>query len=36
LRYFNRVGAYCSGLICEDPLGTPNNLMPFIAQAASS
>ena len=32
LRYFNPVGAHPSGLIGEDPLGQPNNLMPFIAQ----
>jgi UDP-glucose 4-epimerase len=35
LRYFNPVGAHASGLIGEDPLGVPNNLMPFIAQVAS-
>ena len=35
LRYFNPVGAHISGLIGEDPLGIPNNLMPFIAQVAS-
>ena len=34
LRYFNPVGAHPSGLLGEDPLGTPNNLMPFIAQVA--
>lgn len=34
LRYFNPVGAHPSGLIGEDPSGTPNNLMPFIAQVA--
>ena len=34
LRYFNPVGAHPSGLIGEDPLGTPNNLMPFVAQVA--
>lgn len=34
LRYFNPVGAHDSGLIGEDPLGTPNNLMPFVAQVA--
>ncbi len=28
------VGAHESGLIGEDPSGTPNNLMPFIAQVA--
>lgn len=35
LRYFNPVGAHPSGLLGEDPLGTPNNLMPFISQVAS-
>lgn len=35
LRYFNPVGAHESGLIGEDPSGTPNNLMPFVAQVAS-
>lgn len=35
LRYFNPIGAHKSGLIGEDPLGTPNNLMPFIAQVAT-
>jgi len=34
LRYFNPVGAHESGEIGEDPLGKPNNLMPFIAQVA--
>ncbi|MEF2230106.1 MAG: UDP-glucose 4-epimerase GalE [Pseudodesulfovibrio sp.] len=34
LRYFNPVGAHPSGLIGEDPCGTPNNLMPYIAQVA--
>ena len=34
LRYFNPVGAHQSGLIGEDPKGTPNNLMPYIAQVA--
>jgi UDP-glucose 4-epimerase len=34
LRYFNPVGAHESGLIGENPLGKPNNLMPFIAQVA--
>ncbi|MBR0784922.1 UDP-glucose 4-epimerase GalE [Bradyrhizobium iriomotense] len=33
-RYFNPVGAHESGLIGEDPLGTPNNLLPFVAQVA--
>lgn len=35
LRYFNPVGAHESGLIGEDPNGTPNNLMPIIAQVAT-
>jgi len=35
LRYFNPIGAHSSGLIGEDPMGVPNNLMPFIAQVAS-
>jgi UDP-glucose 4-epimerase len=34
LRYFNPVGAHKSGLIGEDPAGTPNNLMPLITQTA--
>ena len=35
LRYFNPVGAHESGLIGEDPQGTPNNLLPFVAQVAA-
>jgi len=35
LRYFNPVGAHPSGLIGEDPGGTPNNLMPYIARVAA-
>ena len=35
LRYFNPVGAHISGLIGEDPCGTPNNLLPLIAQVAT-
>ena len=35
LRYFNPVGAHCSGRIGEDPLGIPNNLFPFITQIAA-
>lgn len=35
LRYFNPVGAHESGLIGERPQGTPNNLMPYIAQVAT-
>ena len=34
LRYFNPVGAHESGLIGEEPIGIPNNLMPYIAQVA--
>ena len=34
LRYFNPVGAHKSGLIGEDPSGTPNNLLPYISQVA--
>ncbi len=34
LRYFNPVGAHESGLIGEDPVGTPNNLMPYVARVA--
>lgn len=34
LRYFNPVGAHPSGMIGEDPRGTPNNLMPYITQVA--
>lgn len=32
LRYFNPVGAHPSGEIGEDPLGIPNNLMPYITK----
>jgi UDP-glucose 4-epimerase len=35
LRYFNPVGAHRSGLISENPLGIPNNLMPYILRVAS-
>ena len=34
LRYFNPVGAHPSGMIGEDPRGTPNNLMPYLCQVA--
>jgi UDP-glucose 4-epimerase len=34
LRYFNPVGAHPSGLIGEDPVGIPNNLMPYTMQVA--
>jgi len=35
LRYFNPVGGHQSGLIGETPSGVPDNLMPFITQAAA-
>jgi len=35
LRYFNPIGAHESGLIGEEPKGTPNNLMPYITQVAA-
>jgi UDP-glucose 4-epimerase len=35
LRYFNPAGAHPSGDIGEDPLATPNNLVPRIAQLAA-
>jgi len=35
LRYFNPVGAHESGLIGENPVGIPNNLMPYIARVAA-
>lgn len=35
LRYFNPVGAHPSGLLGENPKGTPNNLMPYIQQVAA-
>lgn len=35
LRYFNPVGAHPSGLIGEDPLGIPANLMPYISQVGA-
>jgi UDP-glucose 4-epimerase len=34
LRYFNPIGAHPSGLIGELPIGTPNNLLPYITQTA--
>lgn len=34
LRYFNPIGAHPSGRLGEDPRGTPNNLMPSVAQVA--
>lgn len=35
LRYFNPIGAHESGLIGERPNGIPNNLMPYVTQAAA-
>ncbi|TPG64394.1 UDP-glucose 4-epimerase GalE [Hymenobacter nivis] len=35
LRYFNPIGAHASAKIGELPLGTPNNLVPFITQTAA-
>lgn len=34
LRYFNPVGAHTSGLIGENPLDIPSNLMPVLTQVA--
>lgn len=34
LRYFNPIGAHHSGQIGELPIGTPQNLVPFITQTA--
>lgn len=34
LRYFNPIGAHESGLIGENPIGIPNNLMPYVTQVA--
>ena len=34
LRYFNPAGAHPSGEIGEDPIGTPNNLLPYVGQVA--
>ena len=35
LRYFNPIGAHESGLMGEDPKGSPNNLLPYVAQVAA-
>ena len=35
LRYFNPAGAHPEALLGELPLGTPNNLMPYITQVAA-
>lgn len=34
LRYFNPIGAHRSCLIGENPKGTPNNLLPYVAKVA--
>lgn len=35
LRYFNPAGAHPSGVMGEDPLGVPYNLLPLLAQVAN-
>ena len=35
LRFFNPIGAHKSGLIGENPIDNPNNLMPYILKVAS-
>jgi UDP-glucose 4-epimerase len=35
LRYFNPIGAHPSTLMGELPIGTPNNLVPYITQTAA-
>lgn len=34
LRYFNPIGAHESGLLGENPRGTPNNLLPYVSKVA--
>jgi UDP-glucose 4-epimerase len=34
LRYFNPAGSHPSGIMGEDPAGTPYNLLPLLAQVA--
>ena len=34
LRYFNPIGAHESGLLGENPVGIPNNLMPYLTRVA--
>ncbi len=36
LRYFNPIGAHPSGLIGEDPKGTPNNIFPYLLRVAKN
>lgn len=35
LRYFNPAGAHPSGIMGEDPLGDPFNLLPLLGQVAT-
>ena len=35
LRYFNPIGAHKTALIGELPIGTPNNLIPFVTQTVA-
>ena len=35
LRYFNPAGSHPSGIMGEDPLGIPFNLLPLLAQVAT-
>ena len=35
LRYFNPIGAHPSGLLGEEPNGSPNNLLPYVARVAN-
>lgn len=35
LRYFNPIGAHVSGKLGELPLGSPNNVLPYITQTAA-
>ena len=35
LRYFNPIGAHPTALIGELPIGTPNNLVPFLTQTVA-
>lgn len=34
LRYFNPIGGHTSGVLGDDPVGIPNNIMPFIHRVA--
>lgn len=35
LRYFNPIGAHCSGLLGENPVGISNNIFPLIINTAA-